>query len=209
MVLFLRKSPLQEGRRQNEQSVTAYLADALKEIICRNKAEGLTYYQTRRLLEKLSFELKSEGQTRLRVILASPFLPGHTTCFWTICFADDCQGWDECVSTASAPLWLPCQNPTEAAGRWRQRAAFQHQRRRRKHCLCCVGPSPFSGGESSPPALAWPLPLEWKVGCGGWKGDQRTTCWWNPQSASPSRMFEAEELNAALWTRKCFGGALP
>lgn len=99
----------------------------------------------------------------------------------------------------------------------RTKTVFQHQRRRRKYCLWYIGPVSLFRCEklsswfnlTSSFGVVWPVDQALKMGCGGWKDGQRTTCWQNSQSASPSRTFAAEELNAAPWTRKYVRGALP
>lgn len=146
----------------------------------------------------LSWNLKDKwGATSvcLKVILASPFPTGHTHT-WTISFADDCQGWEECVSTASATLWLPCQNPTEAAaGQWRQEQdqdSISTSEKKKKVLFVIYWPVSLFRCEKLSPlvnltssfGVVWPVDQALKMGCGGWKDGQRTTLKQNSQSAS-------------------------
>ena len=187
-----------------------------------NKIGDLNYYQFNLLLEKqnLSWNLKDAWELPqcLTVILASPLLTGRT-CSWKISFADACQGWEECVSTVSATLWLPCQNPTEAAAgqdkEQDQDGIPTAEKKKKELFVTYRSRLPFQAWKAL--LLVWPdlflwsssdlLIKHWAWQAGKQKDGQRTTVCQglNSRSASPgwaAASGEAEERSAAPRTRK-------
>lgn len=231
-VPFLRKDPLQEGRCQYWQIECNCISDKCSEgnnVRWENQIGGLNCYQFNLLLEKqnLSCNLKDRWelpQCLLTVILASPLLTGRT-CSWKISFADACQGWEECVSTVSATLWLPCQNPTEAAvaqGKQQDQDGVPTSEKKKKELFVMYRSRlPFRAWKAL--LLVWPdlflwsssdlLIKHWAWQVGKQKDGQRTMCrGLKSRSASPCwavASSEAEGLRAAPRTRKHLEEHLP